>query len=97
MKVKVPRFLIKDLVEHSLHNGVWNFQEYQSLFVDVKGAKAVGESTVLYLYYYEHAIKNIKHYLEAFRYYFKSYINVFCQKTYFNNSLVNYNFIFSKF
>ena len=63
MKVKEPRFLIKDLVEHRLHNGVWNFQEYQSLFVDVRGAKAVGESTVLYLYYYEHAIKNIKHYL----------------------------------
>ena len=63
MKVKEPRFLIKDLVEHRLHNGVWTFEEYQSLFVDAKDAKSIGESTVLYLYYYEHAIKNIKHYL----------------------------------
>jgi len=63
VKVKEPRFLIKDLVEHRLHNGVWSLEEYQSLFADVKGAKLVGESTVLYLYYYEHAIKNIKRYL----------------------------------
>ena len=63
MKVKEPRFLIKDLVQHRLHNGVWNFEEYQSLFTDVKDEKSIGESTVLYLYYYKHAIKKIKHYL----------------------------------
>ena len=63
MKVKEPRFLIKDLVQHRLHNGIWTFEEYQSLFDDVKDEKAIGESTVLYLYYYKHAIKNIKHYL----------------------------------
>ena len=63
MKVKEPRFLIKDLVKHRLHNGVWNFEEYQSLFADVKNEKSIGESTVLYLYYYKHAIKKIKHYL----------------------------------
>ena len=63
MKVKEPRFLIKDLVQHRLHNGIWTFEEYQSLFTDVKDEKAIGESTVLYLYYYKHAIKNIKHYL----------------------------------
>ena len=63
MKVKEPRFLIKDLVQHRLHNGVWTFEEYQSLFTDVKDEKAIGESTVLYLYYYKHAINNIKHYL----------------------------------
>ena len=60
MKVKEPRFLIKDLVEHRLHNGVWTWVEYQSLFKDVKDKKAIGESSVLYLYYYHHAIKNIK-------------------------------------
>ena len=32
-------------------------------FNDVKDEKAIGESTVLYLYYYELAIKNIKKYL----------------------------------
>jgi hypothetical protein len=63
MKVKEPRFLIKDLVQHRLHNGIWTFEEYQSLFADVKDEKAIGESTVLYLYYYKHAINNIKHYL----------------------------------
>ena len=63
MKVKEPRFLIKDLVQHRLHNGIWTFEEYRSLFADVKDEKAIGESTVLYLYYYKHAINNIKHYL----------------------------------
>jgi len=63
MKVKEPRFLIKDLVKNRLHNGVWNFEEYQRLFSDVKNQKLIGESTVLYLYYYKHAIKNIKYYL----------------------------------
>ena len=63
MKVKEPRFLIKDLVQHRVHNGVWTFEKYQSLFADVKDEKAIGESTVLYLYYYKDAIQNIKHYL----------------------------------
>ena len=63
MKVKEPRFLIKDLVQYRLHNGIWSFEEYQSLFSNVKNEIAIGESTVLYLYYFEHAIKNIKRYL----------------------------------
>jgi len=63
MKVKEPRFLIKDLVEERLHGGVWSWREYQSLFDDVKNEKAIGEATVLYLYYYKLAIKNIKLYL----------------------------------
>jgi hypothetical protein len=61
MKVKEPRFLIKDLVENRLHNGVWDWEEYQSLFDKVSDEKAIGESTVLYLYYFEEAIKNIKY------------------------------------
>ena len=63
MKVKEPRFLIKDLVQYRLHNGVWNWEEYKSLFNEVKNEISIGESTVLYLYYYEHAIDNIKKYL----------------------------------
>ena len=63
MKVKEPRFLIKELVQHKLHNGVWEWEEYKSLFNDVKNESSIGESTVLYLYYYEHAIDNIKKYL----------------------------------
>ena len=64
MKVKEPRFLVKDLVEHRLHNGVWTFDEYQVLFNKVTDEKAIGESTVLYLYYFEEAIKNIKYRLD---------------------------------
>ena len=57
MKVKEPRFLIKELVENRLHNGIWNWQEYQSLFdsafsyakalniASVKCKPAVGAST----------------------------------------------------
>ena len=63
MKVKEPRFLIKDLVQHRLHNGVWDWEEYKLLFYDVKNEISIGESTVLYLYYYNEAIKNIKKYL----------------------------------
>lgn len=63
MKVKEPRFLIKDLVQHRLHNGIWTLEEYQDLFSDVKNEKSIGESTVLYLYYYKDAIKNIQRYL----------------------------------
>ena len=60
MKVKEPRFLIKDLVKHRLHNGVWTWEEYKNLFDDVKDEMAIGESTVLYLYYHKEAIRNIK-------------------------------------
>ena len=42
---------------------MWNWEEYISLFNSVKDEKAIGESTVLYLYYYNHSIKNIKKYL----------------------------------
>ena len=47
MKVKEPRFLIKDLVQHRLHNGVWSWEEYKSLFNEVKNEISIGESTVL--------------------------------------------------
>ena len=63
LKVKEPRFFIKDLVKNRLHSGVWDWNEYKSLFKSSNDFKAVGESTVLYLYYYEHAINNIKQYL----------------------------------
>jgi len=63
MKVKEPRFLIKSAVENRLHNGVWSWEEYLDLFKGVSEEKAVGESSVLYLYYYELSIKNIKKYL----------------------------------
>jgi hypothetical protein len=57
---KEPHFLIKNLVKNRLHNGVWSWEEYKSLFANVKNEKAIGESSVLYLYYHKEAIKNIK-------------------------------------
>ena len=59
MKVKEPRFLIKDIVESRLQKGVWNWDEYQALFDEAGDQSALGEATVLYLYFYNHAIKNI--------------------------------------
>ena len=63
MKVKEPRFFIKDIVKNRVHNGIWSWKEYQSLFEKVTSEKMIGESTALYLYYYDLAIKNIKSYL----------------------------------
>ena len=63
LKVKEPRFLIKEKVKERLPKGVWNYEDYKSLFDNVTNEIAIGESTVLYLYYYNEAIKNIKKYL----------------------------------
>ena len=40
MKVKEPRFLIKGLVQHRLHNGIWSWEEYQSLDHESPAQKA---------------------------------------------------------
>ena len=63
LKVKEPRFLIKEKVKKRLKKGVWNLGDYKSLFKKAIHEKAIGESTVLYLYYYKEAIKNIIKYL----------------------------------
>jgi translation elongation factor EF-G len=59
VSVKEPQFLIKSKVQERLHFGVWNWGEYKALFEDVEEEKAIGESTVFYLYYYKEAIKII--------------------------------------
>ena len=63
LKVKEPRFLIKEKVKERLPKGIWNYEDYKSLFDNVTNEIAIGESTVLYLYYHNEAIKNIKKYL----------------------------------
>lgn len=60
LSVKEPQFLIKEKVEKRLHFGVWNWEEYLSIFNEVKQEKAIGEASVFYLYYYKEAIKNIR-------------------------------------
>ena len=64
LKVKEPRFLIKEKVKERLPKGIWNYEDYKSLFDNVTNETAIGESTVLYLYYHNEAIKNIKKYLK---------------------------------
>lgn len=61
--VKEPQFLVKDKVKNRLHFGVWNWEEYVSLFNDVKNEKCIGEASVFYLYFYREAIKNIKSFI----------------------------------
>ena len=63
VKVKEPRFLIKEKLQKRFPKGVWNYEDYKLLFDSVTNEIAVGESTVLYLYYHNEAIKNIKKYL----------------------------------
>ena len=63
IKVKEPRFLIKEKLQKRFPKGVWNYEDYKLLFDSVTNEIAIGESTVLYLYYHKEAIKNIKKYL----------------------------------
>ena len=60
INVKEPQFLVKDKVKNRLHFGVWTWKGYQSLFNQVKQQKAIGESSVFYLFYYQDAINEIK-------------------------------------
>ena len=60
INIKEPQFLVKDKVKNRLHFGVWTWKEYQSLFNQVKQQKAIGEASVLYLFYYQDAINEIK-------------------------------------
>jgi len=63
VKVKEPRFLVKEKLQKRLPKGIWNYEDYKLLFNSVTNEIAIGESTVLYLYYHNEAIKNIKKYL----------------------------------
>ena len=58
--VKEPQFLVKHKVKNRLHFGVWTWEEYQSLFKQAKQQRAIGESSVFYLFYYQDAINEIK-------------------------------------
>ena len=51
--VKEPQFLVKNKVKNRLHFGVWTWEEYQSLFKQAKQQRAIGESSVFYLFYYQ--------------------------------------------
>ena len=64
VKVKEPRFLINDVLNSErVPNMISSINEYKSLFDNVSKELCIGEATVLYLYYYKAAIKNIKRYL----------------------------------
>ena len=64
VKVKEPRFFIKDVLEaERVPNMVTSINQYKSLFDDVSKEACIGEASVLYLYFYKTAIKNIKKHL----------------------------------
>jgi hypothetical protein len=58
-----PDIFMPTFTDDGLKKGIWNYEDYKSLFDNVTNEIAIGESTVLYLYYYNEAIKNIKKYL----------------------------------
>ena len=72
-KLKEPKFFISSLFKKTntsqpqwskfMHNTMFNWQDYLKLFEKVQDEKAIGESSVTYLYYYEKATKLIKEYL----------------------------------
>ena len=63
VKVKEPRFFVKNSIEGRINNYVDNFEDYKKLFSKSCGKSAVGEASVFYLYFFEEAIRNIKKYL----------------------------------
>ena len=63
IKVKEPRFFVKNSIEGRVNNYVDNFEDYKKLFRKSCGKSAVGEASVFYLYFFEEAISNIKKHL----------------------------------
>jgi len=62
-KYKEPHFFIKDKIRFKIHKWVDSFDDYLRLFSDSENYKMRGEASVLYLYYWNEAIKNIINYL----------------------------------
>lgn len=62
-KVKEPQFFVADEVKNRIQKWVDNYDQYVKLFEGSDGKKAIGEASVMYLFFYKEAIKNIKKYL----------------------------------
>ncbi len=71
-EIKEPYFLAiadldKDVLESTYVNYITSWKSYSSLFEKAKNFKIRGESSVIYLYYFEHTIQNIKKYIPNWR------------------------------
>jgi len=72
-RLKEPKFFVSPIFEkndsnqplwsHFMQNTMFSWQDYIKLFEKVQEEKAIGESSVTYLYYYKRATKSIKEYL----------------------------------
>jgi Sulfotransferase domain len=62
-KLKEPQFFVADSVRDRIQKWVDTFEDYKKLFNGSEGKKAIGEASVMYLFFYQEAIQNIKRYL----------------------------------
>jgi len=64
-KMKEPQFFVANEVAGRIQKWVDDEGKYFHLFEHAHGKKAIGEASVMYLFFYDVAIKNIKKYLGA--------------------------------
>jgi hypothetical protein len=62
-KLKEPQFFVASEVKDRIQKWVEDYDEYTKLFDGSSGRKAIGEASVMYLFFYEEAIRKIKKYL----------------------------------
>ena len=62
-KMKEPQFFVANEVAGRIQKWVDDEKKYFHLFDHAHGKKAIGEASVMYLYFYKDAIANIKKYL----------------------------------
>lgn len=62
-KLKEPQFFVAADVRNRIQKWVEDFSQYKKLFEGSDGKKAIGEASVMYLFFYKTAIENIKKYL----------------------------------
>ncbi|MBK6482570.1 MAG: sulfotransferase domain-containing protein [Chitinophagales bacterium] len=62
-KFKEPQFFVAKEVKNRIQKWVEEYDQYVKLFDGADGKKAIGEASVMYLFFYEEAIRNIQQYL----------------------------------
>jgi hypothetical protein len=62
-KLKEPQFFVADQVKGRIQKWLDNYNDYIKLFEGSAKKKAIGEASVMYLLFYDEAIRNIKKYL----------------------------------
>ncbi|MEP7128324.1 MAG: sulfotransferase domain-containing protein [Chitinophagales bacterium] len=62
-KVKEPQFFVAAEVQDRIQKWIGDYDQYVKLFEGSNGKKAIGEASVMYLFFYKAAIENIKKYL----------------------------------